>query len=1490
MKNNYFNFLSSVHLPLWMRYLCATIALLLCFSTGQAWAAADYDSSDWDSEAVSSVLGTHGSITISGLLGSAGNVSGHYYLPISNNLKNSDNPWNGYLGIASTNQIDSVEILYCPNGKNQTSIAWAAWGEDVTPNQYTLGHGVTSGTISSKAWDSRVWEKINLSAISAYTVYFSRSIREFREIGETSNISNFGAGQTINVLGIRVWLHPSTPATTYTVTYKANGSGESDEVDDEATEIADNMFTYSGKTFMGWNTADDGTGDSYEPGDEVEEDLTLYAQWENTYTVTYDKNGGTGSMDATENEIVACTFTAPSGKGFKEWNTAANGSGTAYAVGATVTSDLDLYAIWQKVPTTVFQWAKSGNNGFSEDNTNLNAEGQGSMTVGTSVAGRKLGTNNSDNNTKGYRLGNNDVCIEIQGTSNFEAGDTVIVTGVGGGSGARSFAVAPSSTTDAVADTVLTDAKDNSSTASEYKVVIKAAQAGAKIRVFRKAGSTMYISAIKVRRPIQYTVSYALNGGTGTTPTESDKSPYVTFTLHNGTTGITAPDGKEFDKWNDGTTDYAAGATYTMPASNVTLTAQWKAALSHYTITYSKGANGTGTIAAGDKTEGVAFDLTEDMFTRDGYVQTGWATSDGGSKVYDLGGSYTTDADIELFPVWTEKGTDVASFSYAGGTPSGWTFSNAGFDADSKATAAYVGAFTANSLTAPGNNGMEEDWVAFAKNASAVATYDLGYATTVSALSVTLYGGSSSAFNQTIEYVGADGSTVKQTYTNSLSAGNWASNSISKTDVVPNVRYIKIYGASKWVVMSAFSVTYGDMSTKYTVTYALNGGTGTTPTETAKKAGATFTLHDGTTGITPPSGKTFSKWKDQDATEYSAGATYTMPTKNVTLTAQWLSGYSVTFNMQGHGDAIAAGAVSIGDAAEEPEAPTASGYSFHGWYEEAGCENEWDFSTVLTGNITLYAKWLSTDATLSDLKVDGTTITGFASGTTIYKFEVPYGTAVADMPKITAATCNNANATYTIYPADEPVWNESYNCYLQQVEVTPEDNTAAHGYYHVRITVAPKLGAEMIRMDVPGGTVADVTVTGFIGGTGKAKTQDSKKLGSNGHYIGFTLAGGNTFAAGDLIWLNVSATNGASKLYLYSDIGETSLVTLDVTLKEGNNYIALPAEAVGQSSLYLYRVDSKMNPTVLTYAVLREQDPFIQSFTIAGIDDLTIDPSAKTISATVAADFDLSSLTPTVTAYANGGATVTPAGAQDFSTPVTYTVTSAYSETTDYTVNIFKQARTIDEANVGSFGTFCSAKNVVAFRGASFFELGGGLGETEHPYMLIFNEVDHLVAGMPYIFISESTSLDVVYGDEVADAAGHYNGFYGTLENITASADNVLVGKFLMVRGTIKKCGINCSLAAGRGYFDIDEVPCFSTKEECYANAGAEGTPNPAPRRRVTLNNADANQATAIEYLTEDGVVAGHADGCYDVLGRKIAEPQQGGVYIINGKKVVVVK
>jgi hypothetical protein len=71
-------------------------------------------------------------------------------------------------------------------------------------------------------------------------------------------------------------------------------------------------------------------------------------------------------------------------------------------------------------------------------------------------------------------------------------------------------------------------------------------------------------------------------------------------------------------------------------------------------VTYKPGANGNGSQQTAFKTHDVALTLKGKTFTRSGgYTQTGWATSDGGAKVYDLGVSYTGNSAITLYPFWT---------------------------------------------------------------------------------------------------------------------------------------------------------------------------------------------------------------------------------------------------------------------------------------------------------------------------------------------------------------------------------------------------------------------------------------------------------------------------------------------------------------------------------------------------------------------------------------------------------------------------------------------------------------------------------------------------------------------------------------------------------------------------------------------------------------------------------------------------------------------
>jgi uncharacterized repeat protein (TIGR02543 family) len=83
--------------------------------------------------------------------------------------------------------------------------------------------------------------------------------------------------------------------------------------------------------------------------------------------------------------------------------------------------------------------------------------------------------------------------------------------------------------------------------------------------------STLY--AIWQNNSPTRTITYNLGGGSGTIPTQVAISEGASFTT-SASTGLTKA-GYTFNKWNDGSADYAAGANYTVSTSNVTLTATW---------------------------------------------------------------------------------------------------------------------------------------------------------------------------------------------------------------------------------------------------------------------------------------------------------------------------------------------------------------------------------------------------------------------------------------------------------------------------------------------------------------------------------------------------------------------------------------------------------------------------------------------------------------------------------------------------------------------------------------------------------------------------------------------------------------------------------------------------------------------------------------------------------------------------------------------------
>ena len=95
-------------------------------------------------------------------------------------------------------------------------------------------------------------------------------------------------------------------------------------------------------------------------------------------------------------------------------------------------------------------------------------------------------------------------------------------------------------------------------------------------------------------------------------------------------------------------------------------------------VTYQPGTYGTGDAVTDIKFYNDILTLRGALFTRTGYTQTGWATVDGGEKVYGLDAVYTQNEALTLYPVWntnkytitfdTNGGSEIAPITQDYGT------------------------------------------------------------------------------------------------------------------------------------------------------------------------------------------------------------------------------------------------------------------------------------------------------------------------------------------------------------------------------------------------------------------------------------------------------------------------------------------------------------------------------------------------------------------------------------------------------------------------------------------------------------------------------------------------------------------------------------------------------------------------------------------------------------------------------------------------------
>ena len=353
-----------------------------------------------------------------------------------------------------------------------------------------------------------------------------------------------------------------------------------------------------------WNTSADGKGTTYNAGDVTDKlnTQTLYAVCKaNSYTVSYNSNGGSGTMTndtATYNSNFITkknTFTK-TGYTFNGWNEKADGTGT----------------VWGLTTSGVYESGKSWKWTYTK---NITLYAQWKANTNTKYV------------VKHYKQ-------KLDGTYPSEADDTDNLTG----------------TTDSSVSPTVKDVKNNSNyigfTAPSVQTVTIAAD-----------GST--VVTYKYTRN-KYTFTLGSTTGITTTGSTASGSYYYGSTI---TLKAAANTGYIFTGWTSSNTSLVgnqttANTTFTMPAGNITMTPS--TGYASYTVTYDATTNGGSTAKQTASTKyKTSVDLTKKA-EKTGYEFVGWNTNKDATSA--LSSYEMPNHDVTLYAIY--KKTLTATFNY----------------------------------------------------------------------------------------------------------------------------------------------------------------------------------------------------------------------------------------------------------------------------------------------------------------------------------------------------------------------------------------------------------------------------------------------------------------------------------------------------------------------------------------------------------------------------------------------------------------------------------------------------------------------------------------------------------------------------------------------------------------------------------------------------------------------------------------------------------
>ena len=485
-----------------------------------------------------------------------------------------------------------------------------------------------------------------------------------KEADSNSAVLDVSKGSTTDGTSVTLWTYHGESSQKvefeypYIIKYNANGGSGAPSYKNKdygtSTSLSTVKPTKSGYTFQSWNTKADGSGTTYLSGASytANADVTLYAQWKaNTYTVTYNSNGGSGapsSQTKTYGKTLTLTSAKPTRSGyiFQNWNTKADGSGTTYLSGASYTANADvtLYAQWKaniltvdydpkggsvspsgiyiregssvELPTptksyTLTYNANSGSGAPSSQSAALTCKGWSTSSSATSVS-YSCGANYTPSaNTTLYAVWNSSTSVTISSTKPTRSGYTFL--GWSTSSSATSASYQPGSTITISGNTTLY-AVWQTNPISTYTLSYNA-NGGT---VSQSSASVTAGSSVKLPTPTKsYTITYNANGGSGAPSSQS-----VALTCKGWSTSSSAT-----------SASYSCGSNFT-PSANTTLYAVWNSS-----------ASAT---------------LSSTKPTRLGYTFLGWSTSSSATSAsFQTGATVTLSGNVALYAVWQKNSQTV---------------------------------------------------------------------------------------------------------------------------------------------------------------------------------------------------------------------------------------------------------------------------------------------------------------------------------------------------------------------------------------------------------------------------------------------------------------------------------------------------------------------------------------------------------------------------------------------------------------------------------------------------------------------------------------------------------------------------------------------------------------------------------------------------------------------------------------------------------------